>query len=77
MILKEPHNIPVSAAQIENMSAALILFRNYMDNQSVSMEKFIDFLNYPSQARDVFFSLFAEEVIVVNNRYAKRILTIL
>jgi hypothetical protein len=75
MLLKETHNIPVAAAQIENMSAALVLFRNYKDNQSLSMERFIDFLNYPSQERNDFFNLFSEEVIVVNNRYAKRILT--
>lgn len=75
MLIKEFKNIPVAAPQIENMTEALAMFKSFMNNESITMARFVDFLNQPSLDRDNFLALFSEELSVVNNRYVKIKLT--
>ena len=56
MIIKEGKNIPVASAQIENMTAALTLFRTFKNENAYQMAHLITFLSVPSYDRDEFYS---------------------
>lgn len=77
MIIKEPHNIAVSAPHIEDMAGALALFRVYKGDDMWQMSHLVTFLSTESHERTEFLSQFSEETVILNNRYAKRTLTIL
>lgn len=76
MIIKEPHNVPVASPQIQDMAAALVLFRTFRGEPLHTMAHLLAFLAAPSAEREAFLGLFATEVVIMNNRYAKQTLTI-
>jgi len=71
MILKQQHNTPVTAPQFDNMTGALLKYRNFRDDQIIGMADFLKFVTMPSSDRDEFLNLFVGEVVVRNNMYVK------
>ncbi|HLP05096.1 MAG TPA: hypothetical protein VK152_06680 [Paludibacter sp.] len=76
MIVKETNNIPVSAAQIQDMNAALVLFRTFRNEPGYQMSHLVTFLSEPSAERDAFYDLFTSEIVVIKSRYANHYLTL-
>ena len=76
MILKPNHNTPVAAPQFSNMTAALAIYRTFMDNEVLQMSHLVTFVTSPSPEREEFLQLFTVEYRTMNNKYIKQIYSV-
>jgi hypothetical protein len=71
MILQQQNNTPVTAPQFMDMASALVSYRSFKNDYTLTMPNFISFITQPSADRASFLELFNANVIIRNNSYAK------
>jgi len=71
MILQQHKNIAITAPQFMDMVSALVSYRSFKNDYTLTMANFISFITQPSADRANFLELFNASVIIRNNSYAK------
>jgi hypothetical protein len=71
MILQQQNNTPVTAPQFMDMVSALVSYRSFKNDYTLTMANFISFITQPSSDRASFLELFNASVTIRNNSYAK------
>jgi hypothetical protein len=74
MIIEELINTPEAAPEIENLSGALVAYREFRNEPALQMADMLEFISIPGVERDRFYDTLSSNTNIMNERYVKTIL---